>query len=103
MVEEATTAISDISFSLLPADYCQRERVSDVQRIRTEFVWKSPIRFSDKVLRLKVPTVDNIRYCQLGKLAVVRDINELRFFRQVAGMSSLGRNGCTSQKTASRT
>src|SRR5262249_41485005 len=43
--------------SLLPADYCQRERVSDVQRIQTEFVWKSPIRFSDKVLRLKVPTV----------------------------------------------
>src|SRR5499425_2357664 len=59
------------SSQLLPADYCQRERVSDVQRIGTEFVWKSPIGFSDKVLRLKVPTVDNIHYCQLGKLAVV--------------------------------
>src|SRR5215831_3463504 len=57
----------EISPSLLPADYCQRERVSDVQRIGTEFVWKSPIRFSDKVLRLKVPTVDNIHYCQLPK------------------------------------
>src|SRR5262245_15001657 len=56
---------------LLPADYCQREGVFDVQRIRTEFVWKWPIRFSDKVLRLKAPTVDNIHYCQLGKMAVV--------------------------------
>src|SRR5215467_5309406 len=61
----------EISPSLLPADYCQRERVSDVQRIGTEFVWKSPIRFSDKVLCLKVPMVDNIHYCQLGKMAVV--------------------------------
>ena len=49
--------------------------VSDVQRIRTEFVWKSPIRFSDKALRLKVSTVDNIHYCQLGKLAVVTVIH----------------------------
>src|SRR5262249_16082261 len=70
-VEDVRTAISDMSFSLLPADYSQREPVSDVQRIRTEFVWKWPIRFSDKVLHLKVPTVDNIHNCQLGKLAVV--------------------------------
>src|SRR5215470_4040244 len=56
---------------LLPADYCQRELLFDVQRRRTEFVWKSDISFGDKALGPKAIVADALHYCQLGKLAVV--------------------------------
>ena len=45
-----------------------------------ELVWKSDIWFGDKALGLKATVVNIIRYCQLGKMAVVRYINELQFF-----------------------
>ena len=67
-----------VSSQLLPADYCQRERVSDVQRIQTEFVWKSDISFDDKVLGLKATVTDVIHPCHLPKLAVVIDIAQWR-------------------------
>src|SRR5262249_48683240 len=65
--------------SLLPADYCQLELPFHVQRTRTDLVWKSDIWFGDKALGLKATIGDVILYCQLGKMAVVRYINELRF------------------------
>jgi len=42
-------------------------------------VWKSDISFGDKALGLKKPAADVIHYCQLGKLAVERHINDLDF------------------------
>jgi hypothetical protein len=47
---------------------------------RTELVWKSDIWLGDKALRLKATVAEVIHYCQLGKLAVMRNINKLRFF-----------------------
>jgi hypothetical protein len=49
-------------------DYCQLEVPFDVQRTRTELVWKSNIGFDDKALGLKATVIDVIHYCQLGKL-----------------------------------
>ena len=62
---------------LLPADYCQRELPFDVQRRRTELVWKSAIWFGYKALGPKARAADVNHYCQLGKMAVVT--RDLRF------------------------
>jgi len=66
--------------SLRPADYCQLDRPFDLERTQTELVWKSDISFGDKALGFKTTEVNLIHYCQLGKLAVMRHINTLRFF-----------------------
>src|SRR5262245_34767017 len=56
--------------------YCQRTTASwnclfDIQRTRTELVWKSDMWFGDKALVLRATVADVIHYCQLGKLAVM--------------------------------
>src|SRR5262249_39443005 len=56
----ASTAISDFSLSLLPADYCQRELSFDVQPTRTELVGKFDNWFGDKALGLKETAADVI-------------------------------------------
>ena len=39
---------------------------------RTELVWKHDIRFGCKGLRLKAKDADQIDYCQLDQMAVVK-------------------------------
>src|SRR2546426_9559822 len=43
---------------------------------RTELVWKCDIQLGCKALRLKAKDADQIDYCQLGKLAVVKASNQ---------------------------
>ena len=57
--------------SLLPADYCQRGLPFTSSGSRTELVWKHDIRLGCKALDLKAGDVDQIHYCQLGKLGVL--------------------------------
>jgi len=52
----------------------------DVQRARTELVWKPDISFGDKALGLKPMVADVIHYCHLGKMDVPREINNLTLF-----------------------
>src|SRR5262245_55704267 len=59
-----------IKMPLLPADYCQLERPFDLQRTRTELVWKCDMSFGDKALVLRATVADVIHYGQLGKMAV---------------------------------
>src|SRR5215831_4339120 len=47
--------------------------------------------FGDKALRLKATVADVIHYCQLGKLAVMRHINNLRFFLPETQPTKIGR------------
>ena len=54
-----------LASSSLPADYRQLELPFDVQRTRTELVWKSDIWFGEKALGLKATIGDVIHYCQL--------------------------------------
>ena len=65
---------------LLPADYCQLGTAvcppADTNGIGLE----SDMWFGDKALVLRRDMAGVIHYCQLGKMAVVRYINELRFF-----------------------
>src|SRR5207245_7977244 len=51
-------------------------RRPSLPRRQTEFVWKRAIRLGCKALRLKTKHVDQIHYCQLGKLAVVKASNQ---------------------------
>src|SRR5439155_20992812 len=62
--------------ALLPADYCQRGLPFTSSGGRTESVWKHDIRLGCKALRLKAKDADQIDYCQLGKLAVVKASNQ---------------------------
>ena len=61
--------------ALLPADYCQRGLPFTSSGGRTESVWKHDIRLGCKALRLKAKDADQIDYCQLGKMAVVKASN----------------------------
>src|SRR6266702_3390689 len=51
-------------------------RRPSLPRRRTESVWKHDIRLGCKGLRLKAKDADQIDYCQLGKLAVVKASNQ---------------------------
>src|SRR6266568_5622844 len=51
-------------------------RRPSLPRRRTELVWKRDIRLDCKALRLKAKDADQIDYCQLGKMAVVKASNQ---------------------------
>ncbi len=56
--------------------YCQRGLPFTSSGSQTEFIWKRDIRLGWKALRLKAKHANLIRYCQLGKLAVVKASNQ---------------------------
>ena len=76
---------------LLPADYCQLGTAvcppADTNGIGLE----SDMWFGDKALVLRSDMAGAIHYCQLGKLAVMRHINKLRFFLPETQPTKIGR------------
>jgi len=67
--------------------YCQRGLPFTSSGSQTEFIWKRDIRLGWKALRLKAKDADQIDYCQLGKMAVVRTASDFGGIRETSVLS----------------